>query len=678
MGRVREWCGGPVAGAVFMAMAVVAMPVAQQPVPAPADVSGASLRGSGDDAPRLRPDESMPPAVLEAFVDGVVRQAMSTGHLAGVAVAIVQDGATAFEKGYGFADLESGRRVDPETTIFRIGSITKTFTWVALMRAVEAGRVGIDDPVNAHLPPDLHIPDDGFRDPIRIRHLMTHTPGFEDRLLGQLFVRDPDRLRAAAEYLRDARPARVRAPGVFSTYSNYGVALAGAILEHVHGRPWQEIVEEEILQPLGLMHTSPREPYPARADLPAPMPDRLAANLAHGYRWTGTGHERRPFEYITHQAPAGAISSSAADMGRYMRMLLDDGMFEGAEVFGRGTAAAFRTPMTTLPPSAGNWAAGFWVLPLPGGFTNYGHDGGTLTFFSTMVLVPELRLGIFVVSNTEGGDRLSEALPARIVERFYAPASGRLEPGRAALTEAADVYTGVYLPTRRPHGGLEGVVFRLMQIPVTVTSEGYLTLSLMGRTQRFVPGEHPGEFRAVDDGFLRGLFAREDGGRVIRFETLAAALEPVGPLFQTRTLMGLAVAALVAALGTLIGIRVRFERRFMATPAQQLAGALQIASALSWLVAAVALAALAMAVPDQATLVWDWPHPAVMVFSAAALVAALLAWGGVLLLPAVWRPRRGVPGWTTWRTVRYTLAMFSFGALGAMLALWGALQPWNP
>jgi hypothetical protein len=140
MGRVREWCCGSVVGAAFMAMAVVATPVAQQQVPAPADVSGASVRGSGDGAPRLRPDESVPPAALEAFVDGVVRQAMSTAHVAGVAVAVVQDGATVFEKGYGFADLESGRRVEPETTLFRIGSITKTFTWIAwiaLMRAVE-------------------------------------------------------------------------------------------------------------------------------------------------------------------------------------------------------------------------------------------------------------------------------------------------------------------------------------------------------------------------------------------------------------------------------------------------------------------------------------------------------------------------------------------------------------
>ena len=105
-------------------------------------------------------------------------------------------------------------------------------------------------------------------------------------------------------------------------------------------------------------------------------------------------------------------------MLRYMRAILDEGTIEGSGVFLPGVAQAIRTPMTAFPPEVGNWNAGFWDMRLPGGFHNIGHDGGTLSFFAVMVLVPELRLGIFVATNTEGGGRLTAALPARIVQHF--------------------------------------------------------------------------------------------------------------------------------------------------------------------------------------------------------------------------------------------------------------------
>src|SRR5690606_28561398 len=137
---------------------------------------------------------------------------------------------------------------------------------ITVMNAVEAGALGLDDPVNDYLPPDLRIPDDGFEQPIRVRDLMTHSPGFEDHALGVLFVRDPARVRPLDEFLREERPLRVREPGTVSSYSNYGVGLAGEIVSRIDGVPWQEVVEREILRPLGLEHTSVREPYPPRAD----------------------------------------------------------------------------------------------------------------------------------------------------------------------------------------------------------------------------------------------------------------------------------------------------------------------------------------------------------------------------------------------------------------------------
>src|SRR5690606_23244661 len=146
-------------------------------------------------APRLAAGEPIPRAELEAFVDGVVTTAMAEDRIVGVTVAAVQGGEIVLEKGYGFADLDARRRVDPAETLFRIGSITKTFTWIEIMRLVEAGRLSLEDPVNDHLPAEVRMPDEGFDQPIRVRDLMTHQPGLEDRVFGVLFVRDPERIR---------------------------------------------------------------------------------------------------------------------------------------------------------------------------------------------------------------------------------------------------------------------------------------------------------------------------------------------------------------------------------------------------------------------------------------------------------------------------------------------------
>ena len=363
-------------------------------------------------------------------------------------MAIVQAGRVVLTKGYGFADFAPARAVDPATTLFRIGSITKTFTWIAAMKAVETGAIDLDAPINRYLPMDLQIPDEGFTKPIRMRDLMTHAPGFEDRVFGVLFVDDPARVRTLEAFLRDTRPRRVREPGLLSSYSNYGVALAGAALAHVENASWQDIIDQQILRPLQLTHISVREPYPPREGLPAPMPDTQARDLSRGFRWGGVSHTMRKFEYITHTAPAGVMSASAGDMARYMLMLLNDGSLEGTTIFGPRAAAAFRTPMTATPREAGALDAGFFESPLPGGFRGFGHGGGTLSFFTNMTIVPELGLGIFVATNTEGGAQLSEPLPASIVERFYAP------PRRAPAPESRTLSLPGSTPasTSRPVG----------------------------------------------------------------------------------------------------------------------------------------------------------------------------------------------------------------------------------
>lgn len=626
---------------------------------------------------RLSRDQSIPPTELEAFVDGLVRQTMTVDNIAGATVSIVQDGRIVLKKGYGFADVATGRRVDPDATLFRIGSITKTFTWIAVMKAVEAGRLTFDDPVNQHLPDELRIPEEGFTEPIRIRHLMTHSAGFEDRMFGHLFEADAAQVRPLATYLREERPRRVREVGTVHSYSNYGVGLAGAALERINSRPWQEQIEAEILQPLGMTHTSVREPYAAREDLPAPMPDVLAKLVSSGYRWNGTQHVPQPFEYISHGAPAGVISSTAGDMARYMLMLLEGGSLGEARIFGPGTSAAFRTAMSTLPPEVGTWNAGFLELPLVGDFRILGHDGGTLLFFSTMALVPELRLGVFVSTNTAGGDRLSGPLPGRIVERFYESVPDRPQPGAKAVAAAARAYDGFYLQTRRAYSGVEGFIFRLLTRRVRVTPEGYLMAPLFGTPQQYVPGNRDGVFEAVDsDGFTPAVLIRHEEGVATRIETPLMTFERVPLLMQPTVLIASGATVVLLCLGTLLGFRLRFTRHLPETPAQRRATRVQGAAAVSWLVAGAGLAMFGTAVvSDESILFAGWPPASLVIFSLAALFGAVLTLVMIGLMTSVWRGRDA--GWSTGRRIRYSIATVAFALFSALLAWWGALQPWG-
>src|SRR6185503_1394073 len=172
----RRRNGSGLAAALGIALLLLPLIVRAQ-APSQDAPAGASLEVA---APRLAPGQPIPPAELEAFVDATVRLGMDETHVAGVAASVVQDGRVVLNKGYGFASFDPVQPVDPDTTLFRIGSITKTLPWIAAMRAVEAGKLDLDAPINRYLPPELQVPDEGFAQPIRMRDLMTHSAGFED------------------------------------------------------------------------------------------------------------------------------------------------------------------------------------------------------------------------------------------------------------------------------------------------------------------------------------------------------------------------------------------------------------------------------------------------------------------------------------------------------------------
>jgi CubicO group peptidase (beta-lactamase class C family) len=617
----------------------------------------------------LARDRPIPPQALEALVDATVRQAMDRDHIAGVTVAVVQDGKVVLKKGYGFADVAARRPVDPDRTLFRIGSISKTFTWLMTLKAVEAGRMSLDAPLNSYLPPKVRIPGHpGWRQ-VRVRDAMTLTAGFEDTPLKHLFLRDSAQLRPMDDHLATWRPARVFPPGEVMAYSNYAAALTGDAMAHAEGGLWPDVLEAQILKPAGLARTSGRELYPARPGLPAPMSANLARDLSQPYRWTGAGFTADPFELVGGNAPAGAISSTAGDMARYMNLLLAGGVIDGRTVYGPATAAAIRTPMRRSPGEAAV-DGGFFQSPLAGGLMAYGHNGATTDFHSDLMIVPALRLGVFVSANTENEHTLTGALPAVIVQTFYAAPPPPLPPTPALLHDAG-LYGGEYLSTRRPFHGLEAFATGFLTTPVSVAAPGYLMLG----PERFVAMGQPGMFQDADHPWLQ-IQARAAPGQPTKLILDGGELWRAGWVHQTRTLGLLALLTIAASIGILFGVASPARWRLPQTGFQRLAGALRGPAAALWLFAIPAFVLkMQSALADQSSVVYSWPGPLVTAVSTAGLVAAVLSWAAAALTPFAWA---GAGGWSAWRKLRFTSTVAIFSAFGLLLAVLGALEPWNP
>lgn len=439
------------------------------------------------------------PKELEAFFDGVYAVQSEAFHAAGMALAVVRDGELLLLKGYGYADVDEHREVNPSSTLFRIGSISKTFVWTGLMQLAEQGKLDLKADVR------LYANDVPIRDaigmPITIEHLMTHTPGLEDRPTVGLFAREPA-ARSLADLLKDEVPARVFPPGEVMSYSNWGAALAGLILERVSGMSYDQYLEQNILQPLGMMRTTSRQPVPAE----------MKPHLAWGYRWSGGLHQRQGFEYVP-LAPAGGMSATAADMARYMIAHLQFGRLGDARILEEPTARRMQTVLFTHHPRLAGWRHGFFEYPR-GEATAFGHSGALLSFFSSMILFPETNTGLFFAYNSDAGIPALTATFNAFVDRYYPSEPPTPVQAQASAADRARAAAGWYTPTRRDRTGKTRLMLLLGAARIGPGEEGRLVITAPDSTQHFEEIE-PWLYRDLKGkSFL--MLHRDASGRVVR------------------------------------------------------------------------------------------------------------------------------------------------------------------
>jgi CubicO group peptidase (beta-lactamase class C family) len=614
---------------------------------------------------------------LEAFVDGVVGAYMTREQVAGAQVAVVRNGETLLVKGYGIDSAEPPRAVDPNQSLFRLGSISKTFTWLSIMQLAERGRLQLEDPINDHLPDELDVPDEGFEQPIRIIDLMNHTAGFEDLLQG-LFVAEDAPLLSLAEQLRQRRPHRVREPGKLMAYSNYSTALAGAIVAHVTGMDYETYVEQNILVPLGMTHTTFREQYAPREGLPQPMAAELAARMAQNIEMRQGRWQAVPHEHIVSMAPAGAAVSTAADMARYMLALLDPPRLEAAGVLRTETFAEWRQPSFQSTPGGTMMFHGFFDTPLgvsqPLSIQNLSHGGSTLHFRSFLVVVPDLysgrgNIGIFVAANSAPAQRMVFAVPEQILGHYFplgpTPPFTRHEDMEARVQE----YAGQYRSARRSYTQFEKI-FSVAAVQVSATQDGNVTLSLGGPTMRLAPIGH--DMFRQPYGDVTIAFVRNERGAITHLMTPLGAGERVGFFTSLQWLMSVLATVSLACCGILIAAALRREPVPPHSIGERRSAQVVTGTAVAWLLFMALMAAwvLPFTTPEtQDRFVYTYPQPMLKFALAVGVVATGLSVLGIATLVPVWRERT----WPIGRRVRHTVAVALFVVLVATLLQWNAI-----
>jgi CubicO group peptidase (beta-lactamase class C family) len=435
----------------------------QGPAPSPL-LSPAAVLPPTPPLPELALAHELTKADLEPFLDALLPAQLQNRDMAGAVIAVVKDGRILLAKGYGYADYSAKKPVVADQTLFRPGSISKVFTATAVMQLVEQGKLDLDRDVNDYL--DFPIPKT-FPEPVTLRRILTHTAGFEETLKN-LFVPSADKMPPLRDYLIAAMPARIFPPGKVPSYSNYGLTLAGYIVERVSGEPFAKYIGAHILTPLGMDHST----------FAQPLPENLEPKISRGYLAAEQGP--RMFEFVS-ASPAGALSATASDMSRFMLALLGEGTLEGATILKPDSVHAMEVKQFGLHPDL--HAIGLILMDYSmNGQRIVGHGGDTIYFHSDMMLMPEARVGLFISYNSAGsraGGGRTEVIRAFVNRYFPEPVTPSTPIDIKAAQADGRAVAGIYNGSRRAESTFLKVAAVLGQFAVASDQNGVLTIEGM-------------------------------------------------------------------------------------------------------------------------------------------------------------------------------------------------------
>ncbi len=611
-------------------------------------VTAASMALSTDpESPGLRHDLTR--VDVDAWLDGYLPYALAQADIAGAVVVIVKDGQVLTQRGYGYADVAARQRIDPATTMFRPGSISKLFTWTAVMQLVEQGKIDLDVDVNRYL--DFTIPPYGGK-PITMHNIMTHTTGFEESLKHLIIFEG--RFPPLGEALKNRLPKRVFAPRTTPAYSNYAVGLAGYIVERVSGMPFEEYIERYIFEPLSMTH----------ATFLQPLPGSLAPFMSKGY--IKASQEAEPYELVT-LPPAGSAAVSGADMAKFMIAHLN----QGAGLMKPATAQLMHDPSNVTMPGTNRMALGFYEQRL-NDVSAIAHAGDALNFHSDLWLLPSENVGLFISMNAAGVGNATHDIRRWLFQQFgdrYYPAANHSAPIEMPTAKHhAKMLAGNYIPSRGSFSNFLDVLNFVGQMKVGLDEDGRPLIAslpnLAGAPRRWI---EIAPFLWQDANSHERIGARVENGRVMRWDIDEGPPFTVfnrAPWYRDAAwlmpcfLIGLAVVSLTTLSWPVAAIARRRYRVAIGFSGNDLVS-YRLVRVFSWLTLAVLGAWMSVLAP--LTIVAGKIDGLVWLLELAGTVGSV-----GLLIVAIWALQRS---WSHPRT-SLTTAWRALMAVAALMVLW--------
>lgn len=345
-------------------------------------------------------------AMLTRFIE----REMADKNLPAVSIALVDDQRTVWARGFGFANPADSTRATAET-IYRVGSVSKLFTDIAIMRQVEHGRMNLDQPITTYLPAFRPAGENAAT--ITLRQLMTHRSGLvREPPSGNYF--DPRFIPLDSTVASLNGTVLVYPPRSRTKYSNAGIAVAGAALERVVGEPFAQFVKRSVLVPLGMAHSSFVTPDSGRGQ-------------AAGFMWTADDRRFPAPHFQFGMVPAGSLYSTVNDLSRFLSALFAGGRGPGGRVLRTKSLKDMWRPQFATAGAAEGFGLGFHVSQL-GDHRRVGHGGAIYGFATELEALPDEKLGVIVITNLDGANAVMERVAKVALQAMLAARTGSAMP----------------------------------------------------------------------------------------------------------------------------------------------------------------------------------------------------------------------------------------------------------
>jgi CubicO group peptidase (beta-lactamase class C family) len=598
--------------------------------------SGTSLDAGGRADPRVittswDTDADALRTVATATDEAIVA-AMSEHGMPGGVFVLVADGSIVHAEGYGHTDAAGTTPVDAQRTRFDIGSVSKLLAATAVMQQVEQGALDLTSDVNDHLAA-LTIPDT-FPEPITPAHLLTHTAGFGEYYLLGSAAPGPGEADPLADSLTRFLPPRIRPPGIEHQYDNFGIALAGHLVEVASGVAYEDYVTDRILEPLGMVNSTFGRPVPGTVDA-----------VPHEALPGTDGAGEVPPMYVN-SIPTGGLWTTGEDIAAFMLAYLGGGEHDGARILEADTVDAMFTTQFTPHPQLAGIGYGFFEH-LVGERRGVQHGGSWVGASAHLYLLPDADLGMFVAFNHGSGVEVTHTVIYDALDALFP-----VEPPTVAVGADLDAsgYAGQYRWNRHDTFTFMRVVSTLggIRMEVTANDDGTLDsemapVGLLPET-RWVASE-PGVF--IEEGGTSTLvFAGDDAGDVTGLHVAGPQLFTMDRLawyettgFVLALLLLFLVAALIAAVGWPAGAVVRRVRHTEGAVPTDLRRARRLAGIAGGLYIAFVVGMFGHFIIDMGGLVRV--SPVVQALLWLPLISVLLTAGLVWFVIRLWRSGDG-------------------------------------